>query len=554
MTRRLIALGALAVLAACEGAITGAMPGLPPVTPVDPTGTPAPKPIVTACEAMPVPGSAPLRRLSHEEYENALTDLFGDAALARQATKDFAQDTASLGFRNSARFLDVKLVQAQEYLKAAELVAGAQVANLAALVPCATTGGEACAQTLIDGLLRRLYRRALTADEQATYLRLYRTGATGADFKTGVEWMLVTALQAPQFLYRPEVDGDLSARALSPTELASRLSFLLWRSVPDEALLTAAEQGRLSTKEDVAREARRLLEDPKAERLFEFFEQWLDVDEVSPLTRDATAFPGLSPTLGEALREEAREFVKQTVLRGDASLAAVLAAPYSYVSPALAQHYGVAPPTGSGFQKVTWSSGRRGGLFMSSGSLVSHDKPARTSIVNRGVRVRTLLLCQTVPAPPDDVPLNLGPIDSSFSQGDRLAQHRTNAACAGCHALLDPLGEPFEHIDAVGRERLVDEGGHPVKTAGEVVATQALDGEVAHGLDLMERLANADEVRECVVTQLFRFSHGREEEPADLCSRQRTLQAFKDSGWNVKELFVAMTQTDDFLFKPAVTP
>jgi hypothetical protein len=553
MSRLLAAVGVLALASACEGAIASALPG-EPVMPGLPPEVTGPAPIVTACETGPAPGTAPLRRLSHEEYENALTDLFGDAALAKEATKDFAQDTMSLGFRNSARFLDVKLVQAQEYLKAAELVAGRQVANVGALLPCASTGGEACAQQLIDGLLARVYRRPLTDAEQATYLTLFRTGSTGADFKTGVEWMLVTALQSPQFLYRPEVDGALTARALSPVELASRLSFLLWRSIPDEALLTAAAQGRLATKADVEREARRMLEDPKAERLFEFFDQWLDIDEVAAMRRDPAAFPGLPATLAADLRAEAREFVKQTVLRGDASLSTVLAAPYTYVNPTLAAHYGVTVPAGSGFQKVTWMSGRRGGLFMNSGALVSHDKATRTSIVNRGLRVRTLLLCQVIPAPPDNVSLSLGPIDASASQGDRLAQHRTDPSCAGCHALLDPLGEPFENVDAVGRERLVDEGGLAVKTAGEVFGTQGVDGPVAHGYELMQRLANADEVRQCVVTQLFRFGHGREEEPADLCSRQRALEAFKTSGWNVKELFVAMTQTDDFLFKPAVTP
>jgi hypothetical protein len=563
MLRRLTQAALLVGLAACEGSIMGALPGEAPTLPIPGTpntpSSPSPmppveRPIVTACEAAPTPGPAPMRRLSHEEYENALLDLFGDAALARTAVKDFVEDTASLGFRNSARFLDVKLVQAQKYMTSAEWVAAERVKTLATWLPCSTTGGEACARQLLGGVLKRMYRRSLTQAEQDAYLTLWRRGSMNADFKTGVEWMLVAALQAPNFLYRAEVDGALTQRPVSPVELASRLSFLLWRSIPDEALLAAAEQGRLVTKEDVEREARRMLEDVKAERIFEFFEQWLDVDEGRYLTRDPALFSNLPAGLGEALRAEAREYVKQTVLRGDASLAAVLAAPYSFVDSTLAQHYGVSVPAGGGFHKVTWTSGRRGGLFMASGALVSHDKANRTSIVNRGARVRTLLLCQTVPAPPDDVPLQLGPIDGNFTQGDRLEQHRTNPSCAGCHGLLDPLGEPFENIDAVGRERSTDEYGRPVKTAGEVVATQALDGEVAHGLELMQRFSQADEVRECVVTQLFRFSHGRQEESADLCSRQRALEAFKNSGWNVKELFVAMTQTDDFLFKPAVTP
>lgn len=548
----------LLLLPACEGAFMGVNgsplpPGEPP--PLNPVEPMEPPPIVTACTETPAPGPAPLRRLSHEEYQNALVDLVGDAALARQATQDFVADTVSLGFRNSARFLDVKPVMLQAYQGAAELVAAEAVKDLGALVPCNPSGGEACARTFIESFVGRAYRRALTQAEVDTYLGVFRAGVMGADFATGIEWVVGTALQAPTFLYRPEVDGDLSrTQALSPNELASRLSFLLWQSIPDQALLDAAAGGRLSTKEDVEREARRMLADPKAERLFNFFEQWLDVDEVAGLKRDATVFPGLPADLPALMREEARQYVKHSVLEGQGSLEDFLAGEYSYVNGPLAQHYGLSGVTGDAFQKVNWTSGKRGGFFMTSGSIVSHDKQTRTSIVNRGLRVRTLLLCQNIPAPPDNVPLNLGPINQTASQGDRLAQHRTNAACAGCHGLLDPLGEPFENVDAVGRERTVDEGGNTVKLAGSIINTQTLDGQVTDGLDLMKKLASSDEVRSCVVTQAFRFGHAREEQDADLCSRQRVLQAFKDSNWNVRELFVAMTQTDDFLFKPAITP
>lgn len=513
------------------------------------------KPIVTACTDTPTPGTAPLRRLSHEEYRNVITDLFGDETLSRNISKDFINDPMSLGFTNSARFLDVKLVMAQAYMKAAETLATRSVssANLPSIAPCHATGDEACARTVIDNVVRKLYRRALTTEEVNKYLAIYRQGRTSTNFATGVEWMLLAAFQSPNFLYRPEVEGVMDARAVAPYELANRLSFFLWRSMPDEALLTAAETGKLVTKADVERETRRMLTDPKAERVFEFFEQWLDIDELPSMVRNTSAFPGLSPTLANELREEARQYVKHTVLEDGVSLQEFLTAQYTWVNGPLATHYGLSGVTGSAFQKVSWTSGKRGGLFMLSGALVSHDKQTRTSIVNRGLRVRTLLLCQTVPSPPDDVPLSLGPIDATASQGDRLAAHRTNATCAGCHSLLDPLGEPFETIDAVGRERLVDEGGHTIKTEGSIVNTTTVNGKVADGMALMNTLSAAPEVQECFVRQLFRFGNGRIEEDADLCSRQRALESFTNSDFNVKELFVAMTQTDDFLFKAAVT-
>lgn len=544
----------LILLAGCEGAFMGSTgqplpPGSPPLTPITPE-----TPIVTACLDTPTVGVAPLRRLSHVEYQYALTDLLGDAALAQLATKDFVPDPISLGFSNSARFLDVKPVMLQAYQGAAELVASEAVKNLSALVPCSPSAGEACAQTFIERFVGRAYRRPLTTEEVDRYLTVFRAGAADADFATGIEWVVGAALQAPHFLYRPEVDGDLTqTQALSPDELASRLSFFLWQSIPDQALLDAASSGRLATKEDVEREARRMLADPKAERLFTFFEQWLGITELASFRRDATIYPGLPAELPDLMREEARQYVTHTVLEGG-SLTDLMAGEYSYVNGPLAQHYGLSGVTGDAFQRIGWSSGKRGGLFMTSGALTAHDKQTRTSIVRRGLAVRTLLLCQNIPAPPNNVPLNLGAADTTATQADRLAAHRTEPACAGCHTLLDPMGEPFEHVDAVGRERTVDEGGHPVQTAGEVINTQSVNGPVTDGLDLLKKLAASSETQACVVTQSFRFVAGREESQADLCSRQRTLQAFKDAHWNLKELFVAMTLTDDFLMKPAITP
>ncbi|MDX2011550.1 MAG: DUF1592 domain-containing protein [Myxococcaceae bacterium] len=573
MIRRLLGAVCFVSMVGCDGSIVGQRvegavgtdpsSGLPtpqrpdPVDPFRPIDPMMPKPIVTACTTTPTPGSAPMRRLSHEEYEHAVEDLFGNVTLARQVSAGFIQDSVSLGFRNGARFLDVKAVMFQKYQEAAETVATqvTSTANLPRLVTCNTSQGEACARQAIERLLTRAFRRPPSTTDLDRYVGIWRRGSMGADFRTGMEWVVGAVLQAPKFLYRVEVDAPNDAqRALGPYELASRLSFLFWQSGPDDALLDAARTGQLTTAADVEREARRMLTDPKADRLFNFFEQWMDIDELSPLKRDTMAFPGLSTGLAELLREEAHQFIQKTVLEGDGSFDSLMTSNTTWVNGDLARHYGIAGITGTTWQRHTFSSGLRGGLFMNTAALVSHDKQSRTSIVNRGMRVRTQLLCQTVPAPPDNVPLNLQPITGEFSQADRLAQHRTDPSCSGCHTLLDPLGEPFENVDAVGRERTRDEGGRPVKTLGEVHATRDADGPVTSGLGLMQKLAASDEARECMVTQLFRFGHGRQEENGDLCSRQRALERFKTSSWNVRELFVALTQTDDFLYKPGATP
>jgi hypothetical protein len=222
------------------------------------------------------------------------------------------------------------------------------------------------------------------------------------------------------------------------------------------------------------------------------------------------------------------------------------------VNAPLAKHYGFSGVTTQTYQKVQYP-GRRAGLLMLGGVIAAHDKINRTSIVRRGLNVRTQVLCQLIPAPPPNIP-PLGPIDQNQSQADRLAAHRTNATCAACHKLMDPIGQVFENVDAVGRDRTVDEAGRPVKTAGELKGTVDSDGPVADGAELVTRLSQSSEVRDCMALQVYRFSMGRGEEDADACSRGQLRARFKKSGSDLRELFVGVTQTDDFLYRAATSP
>jgi hypothetical protein len=192
---------------------------------------------------------------------------------------------------------------------------------------------------------------------------------------------------------------------------------------------------------------------------------------------------------------------------------------------------------------------------MLGGVLAVHDRESQTSIVRRGVAMRTTFMCQAVPAPPPNVPA-LGPVDQTQSQQDRLAQHRQNAACAGCHARIDPLGVPFENIDAVGRDRTTDETGRTVATVGELAgsADSTLDGTVSDGFELVSRLAQGPDLRNCFATQLYRFSTGRKEEVADACSRYQLATRFKASGGDVRDFLVGLTQVDDFNLRRTTAP
>ena len=502
------------------------------------------------CDA-PTPGPMPSRRLSHVEYRYAIEDLFGRPQLASAAAAKLTADPTSLGFSNSATLLDVKPVLGQQYMEAAEAVAEGLVTDLGSVLPCNPAGAElSCATQFIRTVGARAYRRPLTSAEEAEFVAGYQALRAEFDFKTGIEWVIATVLQSPNFLYRVELDGqgETGVRPLKGEELAQRLSFLIWHSGPDDALKAAAAEGRLSTPEDVERETRRMLDDPRGARFLNFFLEWLDVDKLGTYAREPGVFAGLPQDIKELFRQETQAFVRHVVFEQKAGLNELLTADYTFANDRLAQHYGLAPVSGSQFQKVSLPAGRRG-VWMQGGPLTAHDKSTRTSIVNRGIRARTALLCHNIPAPPDNVSLTLGPIDQSASQAERLEQHRVNPTCAGCHALIDPLGQTFEHLDAVGRLRATDEAGRPVDTTGEVTSTRDADGPVEDGEALMLKLAESRQVRACFVTQMFRYTFGREEKGFDACAQKQAMDRFEASGWDVRELVVGLVRSDAFLYR-----
>jgi hypothetical protein len=577
----LLSLAAASVLAACTGSIeNGAVPdgvnppgGKPsdrpgsqpgagssadrpgnPGNPLDPGDDPSSPGSDPACDERS-PGESPIRRLSNAEYRNTIADLLDDEALADEVTTGFVSETESLGFRNSAKFLQVNTVTAQHYMDAAEAIAKQVRAQPAAVLSCAppAAGAEAtCAAQFIRDFGRKAYRRPLTDAEIAGYQAIYDKARADYDFAAGIEWLAFAMLQSPHFLNRVEfsdapASGEPYARP-SSYEMASRLSFLLWQSMPDAELFQLAEQDALVTDAEVAAQARRMLADPKAKRVYQFFEQWLDVDELPAMERDSELYPDYDPALPGLLAQETRAFVDHVLWEGGGELGTLLTAPYTFANATLAEHYGLSGVSGSAFARVD-TPGRAGVLTL--GGVVSvHDKPTRSSIVLRGLRVRTELLCQVVGAPPADIVVDLPEIAPGMPQSKRLEMHRAEPLCASCHNMMDPLGVPFESFDATGRLRTEDEHGNPVATAGAISHTETSDAPVADAIELSARLAESDEVRACFATQAFRFFYGREEGDADSCSIAQLIGAFERSNYSIQELLVALTQTDAFLYRP----
>jgi hypothetical protein len=330
--------------------------------------------------------------------------------------------------------------------------------------------------------------------------------------------------------------------------MASRLSYLLWQSMPDDVLFAAAELDALRTDAEVAAQARRMLADPKARRVYQFFEQWLDLDELSAMDRDDDVYPAFEDALPGLLADEARAFVDHVLWEEDGSFQTLMTAPYSFLNADLASHYGISGVRGDALQQVQ-TPGRAGILTL--GGVVSvHDKATRSSIVLRGLRVRTELLCQVVGAPPPDIVVDLPEIEPGLPQSARLEQHRAEPLCASCHEMMDPLGLPFESFDAIGRLRSEDEQGNPVETAGAITGTVASDTDVADAIELSARLAESKDVRDCFARQAFRFFYGRGETTDDRCSIDQLVTAFERSDYSIQELLAARTPTDAFLYRP----
>jgi hypothetical protein len=472
--------------------------------------------------------------------------------LVTTATREFPAEAESLGFRNSAQFLTVQTLTAQKYMDAAEAIAE-KAATSPGVVSCTPVAGQEmeCAKSFIRDFGARAYRRAVTPEEAARFEAQFQSALTSYGFAAGVEWTVFSVLQSPAFLYRVERGAPSASPITKPTaeEMASRLSYLFWQSMPDAELRQTASSGGLDSPEKIAAKARVMLADPRADRLFQYFAEWLDLDRLEDFSRDSAVFKSLPQDLPRLYQDETKTFVRALLARADGNFSELLTAPYTYANQSLATFYGLSGPSGASFVRV--DDPRRSGV-LTQAFLMAQDKPYRTSIVRRGLKVRTDLLCQKVPAPPNDVPLNLDTGAAGLSQRERLEQHRKDAACAGCHNLLDPIGLVFENFDAVGRYRSVDEAMKPIVSASTLSATRDADGPIADVRELGARLAGSKEARDCYVTESFRFFFGRDVEAADSCSMSKLSSTFEAKNLSLSELLVALTQTDAFLYRPTL--
>jgi hypothetical protein len=507
----------------------------------------------TADCTMPNPGAAPVRRMTRAEYNNTVRDLLGDTTSPAQG---FSLEEEALGFNNNAANLVTSAALAEKYMLAAEGISQRATAPGMNRIGCdpVATGNEACAKQFIEAFGKRAFRRPLTPEESTLLYAQFSAGLSDGDFTNGIQMVIETALQSPPFLYRVEFGvaaAGATAVRLTDWETASRLSYLLWGSMPDDTLFSAAEQGKLTAREDIQAQARRMLEDPKArDAVATFHEQWLDYGRIANVGKDAATFPEWSTEIGPLMYEETRKFLDEAVFGAGGGLSYLLTSPNTFLNPKLASFYGVAAPSSTDFSLVTLDSTQRAGLLTLGSLLTINAHSNQTSPVHRGKLVRELFLCDAIPPPPADVMIKAPEPDPNATTRQRFAQHSAEAACRGCHNLMDPIGFGFENYDGMGRYRAT-ENGLPIDANGELTGTSDIDGAFTGAVGLAAKLAGSADVRNCYATQWFRYAYGRGENASDSCSLATLGNHFTTSGGNIKELLVALTQTDAFLYRPA---
>jgi len=380
-------------------------------------------------------------------------------------------------------------------------------------------------------------------------LTVYRAGRDGGTYQEGLEWVVTAVIQSASFLYNTELgEGGVMERRLTPHELASSISYLVTGGPPDAALLQAAVQNRLSG-ESLSAEVTRLLARPEARaQLNRFFFQWLQLDGLDTVEKDSGAHPTFDATLRSAIKAETEAFLSFTLFDGDKTLKSVLTDNRAFVNDATAELYGV--PSFTAGQPVQLNPVERAGVLTRASVLASYAQHVDSSPIRRGKLVRTRVLCQELPAPPKDLMIVFPPAQPTATTRQRFAQHATDAACSGCHRLMDPVGFGFENYDAIGSFRET-ENGLPVDSSGEVLATRDMNGTFRGAVELSSKLAGSQEVQECFSRHLMEFVMARALEPEDDCSVSPAAERFTASGTRVSDLLLHFATSDLFQLRSA---
>jgi hypothetical protein len=488
-----------------------------------------------------------LLRLSHGEYDNTLHDLLG-LPVDEHFTEGFVDD----GGERTLRTLDARLASAYQDVaeRLAERMTG-EDASMAPILPCDASEGAACKDEFLAEFGLRAFRRPLTDTELVGYGALFDRGpdfyADMPPLSAGVRAVVEAMLQSPHFLYRVEWSEEEDADgiiALEAYDLANRLSYLLWRSMPDEELLAAAAAGELETEEQVTGQTLRMLEDPRArEMVQDFHADLLELDRYRDLTRD----PALSATFGEstteAMRNEVRLFVDDVFVSGG-GLYELMTSNVTFVNSELAELYGLSGTFGDEMVRVELDPSERAGLLTQVGFLAVNADYASSDPIHRGLFINERILCTDLPPPPDGADTTLEPITTTKRAQVEEGTLQPGTSCVGCHGIINPPGFALESFDAVGRFR-VEDNGYSVDSTADV----QLDGDevaIEGGVDLAYAIAESDAAAHCYARHWVDFVYAREATPEDEDVVARLGAQIADGSLDIRTLLVELTKTRSF--------
>lgn len=494
----------------------------------------------------------PLSRLTRAQYQNSLRDLFGAAAVDGVALPP--ADVSVEGFDNNTAAQTPSAALIEAYQTAAAEVATIALAEPQALLKCVPQSRpdeDACAMAFFGTYGKRIYRKPMAPADVQSLQDFYASRRdAGSDFVSAMRLSLQAMLQSPEFLYRVEVGAPVATRPgvvqLLPYEMASRLSYLLWNSTPDDALFAAADAGELATPEGLEKQARRLLAEPRSHAAMRaFYSQWLRFDKMKNLSKDKEMFPTFGTATLTSMQDSADKFM-EGVFFGGGTLTTLLTDNHAWVNDTLAPLYGVPAPGGAELKLVTVDATQRSGILTDVGMMAGFAHETADAPVLRGVFVLDRLLCSPPPPPPPDIPAAPTPSASEpKTTRERFALQHEQGACAGCHRDIDGIGFGFSHYDATGQWRTTD-SGFPVDASGWFASGSGLEGTFHGAVELGQRLATSPTVQTCVASQWMRYALGVDADGLEEAQVKPVVDAFVASGSKMQELAVAFTKSDAF--------
>ncbi len=468
-------------------------------------------------------------------------------ALAAPPSGTLAADAIGKnGFDNFGSALNVDGTLAGQYA-----VIAADAAKAFSVPTCdAPKAAADCAASFLQDFGKRAFRRPLTTEEIQQYQKLFSDALAITNYERATRQLVETLLQSPKFLYRFELgqSANGATRTLTSYEVASELSYLFTSNPPDPMLIASADANGLQSAAQIETEARRLLKLPIAKDSFRHLLRiYGGLLRFDGLAKDATVYPEYTPELRAAMSDSTDQFIDSVLWEGPGDFNTLFTAPYSYVNSALSGLYGVADPGQPTLVKTMLNPLERSGLLTEPSVLASHSKPFESFPIARGKFVRVGLLCEALPAPPAIVPKPPAP-DATLTTRERFARHSSDPACAGCHQLIDPVGFGLENYDGIGKYRTT-ENNKPVDSSGNITGTLDINGPYTGGVQLSAKLAASAEAKQCLTSKAFQWAFGRDASTGEDLSVTGISTKLSPAGLDIREVVVAMTQTDAFLFR-----